>query len=248
MSLLKITEGADPNYLLTVVKIPEIKNHPNADKLSLVEVFGNTIIIGKDSYAEGELVVYFPVESAISTKFLSWANLLNKPELNADETTKGFFESKGRVRAVSLRGIPSQGFLYPISKLSEYYSLPTSTWNVGDTFDTVGEDVLAKKYIKGDAKNTADVSSKKTRVPKWLDATIGFFPRPIRRSAYLFVNAWFNRKAEGIKSQIVDGQFQFHYKTEQLGRNIFVLSPSDNITITSKVHGTSAIYGNILCL
>ncbi len=246
MSLLKITEGADPNYLLTVVRIPEITPHPGADRLELVEIFGNTIIVGKGSYKEGDKVVYFPVEAAISTKFLSWANLLTKPELNADEKTKGFFETKGRVRSVSLRGIPSQGFLFPVDKLSEYYTLPPSTWSVGDTFDTVGEDILAKKYIKGDSKVSGEANGKKTRVPKWLDTTIGYFPRPIRRKAYLLVNAWFNRNAEGIKSRIVEGQFQFHYSTEHLGKNVFVLNPNDIISVTSKVHGTSAIYANLL--
>lgn len=147
MSLLKITEGADPNYLLTVVKIPKIKDHPNADRLSIVEIFGNTIIIGKGSYEEGENVVYFPVESAISTKFLSWANLLTKPELNADGQTKGFFESKGRVRAVSLRGIPSQGFLFKTSKLAEYFNV-SDTFKVGDTFDTVVMKFLLRNTSK----------------------------------------------------------------------------------------------------
>lgn len=245
MSLLKISENADPNYLPCVVSLPKPAPHPNAERLDIVEVFGNTIIVGKDSYKEGDKVVYFPVESCLAVKFLSWANLLTKPELNADEKTKGFFETKGRVRAVSLRGIPSQGFLYPVDKLSEYFLLPQSTWNVGDTFDTVGEDVLSKKYVKGDTKVTND-ASKKSRVPKWLDAAIGYFPRPIRRKAYLIVNAWFNRKAEGIKSRIVEGQFQFHYSTEHLGKNIFVLNPNDDISITAKVHGTSAIFANIL--
>lgn len=247
MSLLKITEGADPNYLATVVKIPTIKPHPNADKLQLVEVFGNTIIIAKDVYLEGEKVVYFPVESAISLKFLAWANLLNKEELNADQKTKGFFETKGRVRAVSLRGIPSQGFLFKVSKLAEYYEVDESVFHVGDVFDTVGSDVLVTKYIKGDSKKPNETAIKRLRIPKWLDKTIGVFPRPIRRSAYLVINSWINRNSEGIKSQIVDGQFQFHYKTEHLGRNIYVLNPDDFITISSKLHGTSAIYSNILC-
>jgi hypothetical protein len=246
MRLLTYTEGADPNYLATVVQVPTIKDHPNADKLSLVEIYGNTIIIGKDSYKEHEKVVYFPVESCLSTKFLSWANLLTKPELNADEKTKGFFESKGRVRAVSLRGIPSQGFLFPTSKLAEFSGVDDAHFNVGEVFDSLNGELLVKKYIKGDAKGSGEANAKKSRVPKWIDATIGFFPRPIRRKAYLFVNAWFNRNAEGIKSQIVDGQFQFHYSTEHLGKNIFVLNPNDDISITSKVHGTSAIYANLL--
>lgn len=246
MSLLKISEGADPNYLATVVKVPTIKPHPNADKLELLEIFGNTIVVGKGSYTEGELVVYFAVESAICAKFLSWANLFDKPELNQDQLTKGYFQSKGRVRAVALRGIPSQGFLFKVSELSKYFETQTNFFKVGETFDTVGSEVLVTKYIKGTEKET-NTATKKTRVPKWIEATIGVLPRPMRRRCYIGVNYLFNKKSEGIKSQLVEGQFKFHYKTEHLGKNIHVVKPDDYITITSKFHGTSAIYANILC-
>lgn len=244
---LKITEGADPNYLATVIKCPTIKAHPNAERLELAEIFGNTVVIGKGLYIEGEKLVYFPVESAISRKFLSWANLLDKEELNRDGKTKGFFGKQNRVKAIALRGVPSQGFLYKVSELAKYYEIDENTFNIGDTFDTVGDDVLVTKYIKGTERKSGEPNSKKSRVPKWIDKTIGVFPRPIRRNAYLFVNAWFNRNQEGIASKIVDGQFHFHYKTEHLGKNIWVVNPDDVITITQKWHGTSAIYANILC-
>lgn len=244
---LKITEGADPNYLATVVKVPTINVHPNAERLSIVEVFGNTIIVGKGSYNEGDLVVYFPVECAISRKFLSWANLLDKAELNADGVTKGFFGKQSRVKAISLRSIPSQGFLFKVSELAKYYEIDEDTFKNGDVFDTVGDDVLVTKYVKGTERNKGENNVKKSRVPNWLNTTIGVLPRPIRRGAYTFINAWYNRDSEGIKSQIVDGEFKFHHKTEQLGRNIFLVKPEDFITITSKLHGTSAIFSNILC-
>lgn len=246
MSLLKISEGADPNYLATVVKVPAIKEHPNANKLEIVEIFGNTIVIGKGGYTEGELVVYFPVESAINPEFLSWANLFDKPEKNADQLTKGYFQSKGRVRAVALRGMPSQGFLFPVAKLAEYFGVDAASFKAGETFDIVGTCQLVTKYTKGTPKET-NTATKKSRVPKWLDATIGIFPRPIRRQCYLFVNSIYNKKEEGIKSLLVEGQFKFHYKTEHLGKNVWLVKPEDYITISSKLHGTSAIFANVLC-
>jgi tRNA-binding EMAP/Myf-like protein len=246
MSILKISEGADPNYLATVVKCPEITPHPNADKLQLVEIFGNTIIIGKDLYVEGEQLIYFPVECCISRKFLSWANLLDSPELNRDGVTKSYFGKQNRVKAIGLRGVPSQGFLYKVSELAKYYEIQENTFNNGDIFDTVGDDVLVTKYTKKDSKS-GEPNVKKSRVPKWMDKTIGFFPRPVRRGAYKFVNAWYNRNSEGIASQIVDGEFHFHYKTENLGKNIWLVDPDDYITISSKCHGTSAIYANLQC-
>lgn len=242
---LSITEGYDPNYLAVVVTIKNISPHSNADKLECTEVFGNNIIIGKGSYSVGETVVYFPVESCISLKFLSWANLLEKPELNSDQKTKGYFDcKKGRVRAVSLRSMPSQGFLFKVSELAKYYDVDEKLFKVGDCFNCVGDDTLVTKWVK-ETKGT-NTSVKKSRVPRWLESTIGVFPRPVRLQAYKFVNAWYNRNAEGIKNRIVDGQFAFHYSTEQLGRNIYLVKPDDDITITVKCHGCSAVYGNIL--
>jgi hypothetical protein len=48
------------------------------------------------------------------------------------------------------------------------------------------------------------------------------------------------------ESRIVDGQFRFHYDTAQLGKNIHILKPDDIISITGKIHGTSAVVGNLL--
>jgi hypothetical protein len=244
---MKITDGADPNYLATVVKCPELKPHPNADRLQLLTIFGNDVIVAKDMYTPGEKLVYFPVESCISQKFLSWANLLDKPELNADGKTKGFFGCKnGRVKAISLRSIPSQGFLYKASKLSEYYEIDENTFNIGDSFDTIGDDTLVKKYIKGDVRGSGEQNVKKSRIPKWVEKTIGILPRPIRRKAYMGVNLWYNRNNEGIKNRIMD-DFSQHYKTEMLGKNIFLVNPEDFITISSKWHGTSFYAGRVKC-
>lgn len=247
MKILKISENADPNYLATVVKCPELKPHPNADRLLLATVFGNDVIVAKDMYTPGEKLVYFAVESCISAKFLSWANLLDKAELNADGKTKGFFSNKhGRVKAVKLREVPSQGFLYKVSKLAEYYGIEEGVFNVGDIFDTVGDDLLVTKYVRKES-NSGEPNVKKSRVPKWLNSTLGVLPRPIRKGAYTFVNAWYNRNSEGIKSRIVDGEFKFHYKTPQLGQNLYLLTPDDFITITEKLHGASGIYSNVRC-
>jgi hypothetical protein len=245
---LHISENADPNYLAVVVKCPEIKPHPNADRLSIVNIFGNDVIVGKGQYTMGEPLVYFPVESCIKPEFLSWANLLDRPELNADEKTKGFFSPKGcRVKAVKLREIPSQGFLYPVFKLKEYYNVSENIFRDGTSFDTVGDHHLVTKYVRNDKKPQEQVF-KKSKIPNWINNTMGILPRPIRKALFPPIKWYYGLSADnGIKSQIIDGQFKFHYKTEQLGRNIWILNPNDHITITSKLHGTSAIFGNILC-
>lgn len=246
---LSISENADPNYLAVVVNIPQITNHPNADRLEIVEIFGNSIIIGKGLYTTGDKVVYFPVESCIKPEFLTWANLLDNSNLNADGKTKGFFNAKhGRVKAVSLRSVPSQGFLYKVSELSRYYKTSEDDFKVGESFDTVGDDRLVTKYIRQTSNNSNESSLKKPKIPNWINDTMGYLPKPIRKVLYGPIKWWYMPSNEGgIKSQIVEGQFKFHYKTENLGKNIFVLNPDDDITCTSKWHGTSFCGGNILC-
>jgi tRNA-binding EMAP/Myf-like protein len=246
---LKVSENADPNYLATVVKIGEITNHPNADKLELTEIFGNTVVLGKGSYVKDDLCVYFPVESCLSPKFLSWANLYDKEILNADGKTKGFFSQKGnRVKAVKLRGIPSQGFLYKIEELAKYYNISPRIFALGESFDTVGEDLLVTKYIRPEAKSNNENNTSKNKIPKWINTTLGIFPRTVRTTIFPVVKWYYGlSKDDGIKSLIVDGQFRQHYKTENFYKNSWILQPDDDITITSKIHGTSFCAGYVLC-
>lgn len=49
-----------------------------------------------------------------------------------------------------------------------------------------------------------------------------------------------------IPTEIVAGQFAFHTSTPMLGKNVFKLSPDDIINISVKLHGTSAVFSNIL--
>jgi len=48
------------------------------------------------------------------------------------------------------------------------------------------------------------------------------------------------------QSKIISGQFNFHFDTAQLGKNIHKISPGDLVAITWKLHGTSAIASNCL--
>lgn len=57
-----------------------------------------------------------------------------------------------------------------------------------------------------------------------------------------------NKKGRKPKvSKVIDGQFHFHYDSEQLGRNMNMIDPNDIINITYKIHGTSFISSNIIC-
>lgn len=220
--LLSLSKDHNPNYVASIQKVTNIREHPNAERLNLCTVQGQTVIIGKD-VKEGDIGVYFPLECIINHNFLSFCNLYRDKELNFNKEEAGFFEAKykankeiwgGRVRAVRLRGVLSEGFWIEIKKFAEYINNSYSEqYPVGTEFDMVNEEWFVKKYI----------------------------PQQTQGSG--------NKHKEGKKAKvslIVPDQFRFHLDTEQLQRNMFVLNSDDLISITYKLHGTSAISTKLL--
>ena len=81
-----------------------IEPHPNADRLELAAIGGFRCVVGKDSYADGDLAAYIP-EGAICPEWLI-------AELGLEGKLAG--SKKNRVKAVQLRGSLSQGLVYPV--------------------------------------------------------------------------------------------------------------------------------------
>ncbi|MDR2556693.1 MAG: hypothetical protein LBC49_03150 [Bacteroidales bacterium] len=213
---LSLSEKANVNYVCTAFQFKEYMRHPhgNADKLEIVTYQGCPVIVQKGLYKDGDWLVLFPTETHISKSFLSEHNAFRHTELNKDpQAVAGFFEDNCRVKAISLRGVISRGFIVPISHLN----LTPDDVVDGLNFDTVDGKLLVKKYIvpiqvaRGDAKRA-------------------------RKS-----------RKESELARIIDGQFEFHYDTEMLAKNLDVLYPDDVITLTHKWHGTSLISGKLLC-
>ena len=102
------------NFAVKVVEIERpLEDHPNADRLSLVKIAGYTCISMKNEdgshvYQPGDLVVYVP-EAAIVPEYLL------KPGFWNDEEGHGMLDGVNfdRVKARRLRGIYSQGILFP---------------------------------------------------------------------------------------------------------------------------------------
>ena len=55
-------------------------------------------------------------------------------------------------------------------------------------------------------------------------------------------------KKASLKDSVVDGQFRFHFDTENLRKNIHKIQPTDIISISDKWHGTSAIISKPLII
>lgn len=235
---LTISENANPNYLAKICKIKELNPIEGADRLLKTVINGYDIVVSNDM-AIGDMVVYFPVESVICERLLGLNNLyeLSCYELNAnkDEVEKtftekgdkearklcGFFTKKGRVRCIRLRGCPSQGFVLPADSLEllseEYKGTDWEEYN-NMAFDCIDGEKICWKYVIP-IKEATPRGDKSKKLNKKL-----------RR---------FDR--------LVPDQFVFHYDTKKINDVIGNFNPDDNVTITVKVHGTSAIIAKVLC-
>ncbi len=220
MDILSLSTDYNPNYVAKVFKVTEVINHPNADRLKIV-VMGGENIITASSVAVGDMYVYFPIESQISGKFLSWTNSFENTSLNKDKSVKGYFDPKGRVRMIKLRGVYSHGYLVPASTLEGFilaeYSVKVDLSSYNNVeFDTILGDKFVNKYVirSVNSKSGASKSSLTILEPKF--------------------------------SRVIKGQFPAHGKTLHFRRNLHILNPTDVIEVSEKIHGQSWRVGKVL--
>jgi RNA ligase (TIGR02306 family) len=84
--------------LATVERVLSVAHHPNADKLDIIKVLGYDAIVGRDQYKVGDLVVFIQPDSILPSD-KAWATDLLR------------YTSRGRIRAVRLRGEWSMGLV-----------------------------------------------------------------------------------------------------------------------------------------
>lgn len=247
--IFTINKDFGVNYLASIQRIENITPIPNADKLVKTTISGYDMIISKDMKV-GDLVVYFPCESCICDKFLSANNLFDRSNFernsNADEVRKlielaekqegdaqqetlnkirsmcGFFNSRNRVRILKLRGEYSQGFIAGVSSLVNAFPALADV-DFGEMVGTQFNEINGEKFCW-----------------KYVPATKG------HACPHQSQSHW-KRRMKNLRKfdRIIPGTFAFHYDTTMLAEHIHELSPDDTVTISVKVHGTSAIFANI---
>ena len=228
--MFRISEKANPNYLAKVVQLPPLRKHSNADRLQCVSIDGNNVITDMTA-KEGEYYVFFPLESAINKDFLAWSNGYEDKALNADKEKKGFFNNKGRVRAIRLRGERSEGYICPL----EVFLL----W-ISETFDPKA---IHEYDLDGYKEEYFD---------SWHDTAKGSLNDVVLVEKYVVKhkhvqNAARNTTKKVRRSKLVDGQFKLHVDTQQFKRYTDAIKADDIISVTYKLHGTSFVVGKVLC-
>lgn len=167
---ISTSEGANPNYLCKIVRLEGVSKHPNADKLQVVNVDFQSVVTGMDA-KDGDLYVFFPLESQINAEFLSATNAFRHKELNADKEQAGFFEDNRRVRAVKLRGVKSMGYIVPLHIVEHFTGKYLGNY-VGLEFDTIGDKLMVNKYVIRVKEPRALRLGKKPRISRLVEGQV----------------------------------------------------------------------------
>ena len=235
MTIFGKSKNFKQEYCCSIIRVDNITPIPDSDFLGIVHVAGFSIVVRKDQVHVGDIVFYASNETQLADKFLKANNLYQKYELNTnanevykllqkgktDEAKKkcGFFNQTGRVRTIKLRKVQSFGFIFKLEELQRAYNIPNINLDeyVGTDFDLVNDKMFIKAYIPPIKTPTFNNTSKTKKATK---------------------------KANEI-DRIIPGEFTFHYDTQPLGKNLDRLKVDDVITLSVKLHGTSAIFGNV---
>ena len=195
------------NYAAIVVEIKTIIPLEKCDNIQGAIIMGNQVIVSKDVKI-GDIGLYFPLECQLSKEYLSNNNLYNKPELNVDNTKKGYFDENGRIRCQRFRGHKSEGLFMPIESMDSFLPYPEfEGLEIGTCFDELNGIPICSKYVVKQNKTPGQPGSKK------------------------------NKSIKKHESKLVENQFRFHQDTSLLYRNLHRIEPNSLISITYKMHG-----------
>ena len=167
--------------------------------------------------------MYCGIETCLHELFLHLNSMYEDKELNVDQEKKGYINKHGRVRIVKLGGVPSQGILLHPASIATFINEPVETVtkfleeHIGEDFDEINGERFVQVFVPP-VKGVNQPGSKAERLKKKLDRF----------------------------KMLIEGSFRLHYDTAQLQKNMSDISPDDVVYISVKVHGTSAIFANIL--
>ena len=253
-----LTKDANPNYLASICRIGETFPIEGADKLVKTVVNGYDIVIGKD-YKEGDIVVYFPVETAINEMYLSANNLFERSEFernaNADSVKEYLVELEKAdeendsekaeeisAKIKSMCGFFNKNGRVRILKLRGQYSqgfiagVDSLVKYDATLKDTDWESLVGTQFNYIDDKEFCH---------KYIPPISG---HRSNNNVPQGQSIWKKRMKRLKKfDKLIDGQFEFHYDTRMLNEHMHIFTPDDNVVISSKRHGTSVIISNILC-
>lgn len=207
-----------------VCKLGNIKKIEGADKIVVAQVILNNVpitqvVVGADT-VEGTPIVYFDSNLSISQDVIEKIDKLDSNYASENFKSLGNYLAKGnRVRCIKLKGTISNGLAVNVEKFYQFFS-----------FEREAKTVLTEGY---DFTHIGEIEICK----KW-------FP-PIKNSNNTRMK---EKKGKKKVSRVIPELFHFHIDTPQILKNLHLLEKDRVISLSRKVHGTSAIcsYSKVL--
>ena len=205
------------NFECKVVKIDKVENHPNADRLTLNYIGGyvcisNKLEDGSPRYKEGDLVVYIP-ENALLPEWM-----LKRLDMWDYEKDKGRLNGKdgNRVKPLKLRGIFSEGIMYPTETILEHNP------NFKNLADTVGY-------------NTKHVFGKVGEYEEFMEAVEGK-----DYATFLGIEKYEPPIPVGMAGDVFNGgdEIVVKYDVEPIQKHMDAFVEGEMFEATEKLHGT----------
>ena len=129
----QIDEQETNRKLATIQEVLKVEPIPNADSIEKLTILGWECVARKGEFKQGQLIVYFEVDSLLPRK--EWNEFLFHND-----------KQEVRLKTVKLRKQISQGLVMPVSILKEY-----DEYCYGENDCSIGEDVTEvlgiKKYV-----------------------------------------------------------------------------------------------------
>ena len=196
------------DFKAEVVKLT-IEEHPNADALELARVGDYVSIVQKGVYKTGELGVYIPEQAVLPEWVIS--------RLGLEGRLAG--KAKNRVKAIKLRGVLSQGLIYPVE--ARYNVIETNTGlepsKVKDVIYCITQDEGGPGHLVEEGYDPTE----------WMGIT----------------------KYEPVIPTSMNGQvfnasgYTLKYDIENIKKHPDVFTTDDIVCVTEKLHGTWACFG-----
>lgn len=117
--------------LAIIEKIIEIEPIPNSDYIELAKIQGWRSVVKKNEYKVGDTIIFIPIDTMMQPR--EW----NKFFWNKEDPTKPII-----TRTSKLRGVISQGLIFPLAILGENVSV-----NLGDDVSSILEIVKYEKPV-----------------------------------------------------------------------------------------------------
>lgn len=201
-----------------VVRV-SIEPHPNADAIELARVGDYLSIVKKGQFKDGDLAVYIPEQSVLPQWMLElmgfWDDLNGKGKLSG--------AAGDRVRAMKLRGILSQGLLYPAAQIQR-----GPVGGADREFTSVGVRVFGSPYTAEEAKGKVFIAPN-------VELTEGE-----SADEFLGITKYEPRVPANMAGRVAGGDLDatFGYDFENLKKIPGLFDDGMEVAITEKLHGT----------